>query len=65
MKRETRKRGAVAIHDDKPNNVLREVHAEFGDSAAGFANADPHADRPGNCDRRVGLSHNRRSAGAD
>jgi len=34
------KPGAVAIHDDKPNNVLREVHAEFGDSAAGFADAD-------------------------
>jgi len=35
-----RKTGAVAIHDDKPDNVLREVHAEFGDSAAGFAAAD-------------------------
>ncbi|HMN75320.1 MAG TPA: 4-hydroxybenzoyl-CoA reductase subunit alpha [Burkholderiaceae bacterium] len=34
------KAGAVAIHDDKPNNVLREVHAEFGDAAAGFADAD-------------------------
>ncbi|MCA0239588.1 MAG: 4-hydroxybenzoyl-CoA reductase subunit alpha [Proteobacteria bacterium] len=34
------KPGAVAIHDDKPNNVLREVHAEFGDAAAGFAAAD-------------------------
>ncbi|HMO48401.1 MAG TPA: 4-hydroxybenzoyl-CoA reductase subunit alpha [Rubrivivax sp.] len=34
------KPGAVAIHDDKPNNVLREVHAEFGDTAAGFAAAD-------------------------
>lgn len=34
------KPGAVVIHDDKPNNVLREVHAEFGDSAAGFAGAD-------------------------
>ena len=34
------KPGAVAIHDDKPNNVLREVHAEFGDTAAGFAEAD-------------------------
>jgi 4-hydroxybenzoyl-CoA reductase subunit alpha len=29
--------GAVAIHDDKPNNVLREVHQEFGDVEAGFA----------------------------
>jgi 4-hydroxybenzoyl-CoA reductase subunit alpha len=34
------KPGAVVIHDDKPNNVLREVHAEFGDTAAGFAAAD-------------------------
>jgi 4-hydroxybenzoyl-CoA reductase subunit alpha len=33
------KPGAVAIHDDKPDNVLREVHAEFGDTAAGFAQA--------------------------
>ena len=35
-----RKAGAVAIHDDKPDNVLREVHAEFGDVAAAFAEAD-------------------------
>lgn len=35
-----RKAGALAIHDDKPNNVLREVHAEFGDVAAAFAEAD-------------------------
>jgi len=34
------KPGAVAIHDDKPNNILREVHAEFGDTAAGFEGAD-------------------------
>jgi len=34
------KAGAPAIHADKPNNVLREVHAEFGDAAAGFAAAD-------------------------
>ncbi|MBX3643414.1 MAG: 4-hydroxybenzoyl-CoA reductase subunit alpha [Rubrivivax sp.] len=34
------KAGAAAIHDDKPNNILREVHAEFGDSAAGFTGAD-------------------------
>ncbi len=34
------KPGAVALHDDKPNNVLREVHAEFGDVEAGFAAAD-------------------------
>ena len=34
------KPGAVPIHAEKPNNVLREVHAEFGDSEAGFAAAD-------------------------
>ncbi|RAU21186.1 4-hydroxybenzoyl-CoA reductase subunit alpha [Paramagnetospirillum kuznetsovii] len=34
------KPGAVAIHDDKPNNILREVHAEFGDVEAGFAEAE-------------------------
>ncbi len=32
--------GAVPLHDDKPNNVLREVHNEFGDAEAGFAAAD-------------------------
>ncbi|MCK0513172.1 4-hydroxybenzoyl-CoA reductase subunit alpha [Aromatoleum buckelii] len=32
--------GAVAIHDYKPNNVLRECHSEFGDTAAGFSRAD-------------------------
>lgn len=34
------KPGATAIHAEKPNNVLREVHAEFGDSEAGFKAAD-------------------------
>ena len=34
------KAGAVPLHDDKPNNVLREVHAEFGDVEAGFAEAE-------------------------
>ncbi|CAA7617009.1 4-hydroxybenzoyl-CoA reductase subunit alpha [Candidatus Terasakiella magnetica] len=34
------KPGAVALHDDKPNNVLREVHAEFGEVEAGFAAAE-------------------------
>lgn len=38
--RAARKPGAVALHDDKPNNVLREVHAEFGDVEAAFAQAD-------------------------
>ncbi len=32
--------GATPIHAEKPNNVLREVHAEFGDSGAGFKAAD-------------------------
>ncbi|MBI4966603.1 MAG: 4-hydroxybenzoyl-CoA reductase subunit alpha [Rhodospirillales bacterium] len=32
--------GAEPIHADKPNNVLREVHNEFGDVAAGFAQSD-------------------------
>ncbi|MBB4199252.1 4-hydroxybenzoyl-CoA reductase subunit alpha [Rhodoblastus sphagnicola] len=32
--------GVTAVHADKPNNILREVHAEFGDSEAGFASAD-------------------------
>ena len=34
------KPGAVALHDEKPNNILREVHAEFGDVEAAFAEAD-------------------------
>lgn len=34
------KEGAVALHDDKPNNILREVHAEFGDVEAAFAEAE-------------------------
>ncbi len=32
--------GAEPLHDDKPTNVYREVHHEFGDMAAGFAAAD-------------------------
>ena len=28
--------GAEPIHADKPNNILRQVHNEFGDSEAGF-----------------------------
>ncbi len=31
---------AIAIHEDKPNNVDREVHTEFGDTAAAMAEAD-------------------------
>ncbi len=33
------KPGAEPIHVEKPNNVLREVHNEFGDAEAGFAQA--------------------------
>ncbi|MGA8714255.1 MAG: 4-hydroxybenzoyl-CoA reductase subunit alpha [Roseiarcus sp.] len=32
--------GAEPIHGEKPNNVLREVHSEFGDAEAGFRAAD-------------------------
>lgn len=32
--------GAVALHKDKPGNLEREVHHEFGDVEAGFAAAD-------------------------
>ena len=31
--------GAVPLHGDKPSNVLREVHQEFGDVEAGFRTA--------------------------
>jgi 4-hydroxybenzoyl-CoA reductase subunit alpha len=32
--------GAALLHDDKPGNLEREAHHEFGDVAAGFAAAD-------------------------
>ena len=32
--------GAVNLHDDRPGNLERDVHNEFGDLAAGFAAAD-------------------------
>ena len=32
--------GAEPIHAEKPSNVLRQVHNEFGDAAAGFQAAD-------------------------
>jgi len=32
--------GAEPIHAEKPNNILRQVHNEFGDAEAGFAAAD-------------------------
>jgi 4-hydroxybenzoyl-CoA reductase subunit alpha len=37
---EARARGAVLLHDNKPGNLEREVHHEFGDCEAGFASAD-------------------------
>ena len=36
---ESRVEGAVLLHEGKPGNVEREVHHEFGDTAAGFADA--------------------------
>jgi 4-hydroxybenzoyl-CoA reductase subunit alpha len=35
-----RAEGAVLLHDNKPGNIEREVHHEFGDVEAGFAAAD-------------------------
>ena len=43
--RKAMKKGAEVIHDDKPNNVLREVHQEFGDVEGGFARADLISER--------------------
>jgi 4-hydroxybenzoyl-CoA reductase subunit alpha len=37
---EARAADAVLLHEDKPGNIEREVHHEFGDLAAGFAAAD-------------------------
>jgi 4-hydroxybenzoyl-CoA reductase subunit alpha len=37
---EARASDAVLLHDNKPGNIEREVHHEFGDLAAGFAAAD-------------------------
>ncbi len=37
---DARAAGAVLLHDEKPGNLEREVHNEFGDTAAGFAAAD-------------------------
>ncbi len=37
---EARAPGAVLLHDDKPGNIEREVHHEFGSVAAGFAEAE-------------------------
>ncbi len=37
---DARASGATLLHDNKPNNLEREVHHEFGDWRAGFAAAD-------------------------
>jgi 4-hydroxybenzoyl-CoA reductase subunit alpha len=37
---DARAEGAVLLHDNKPGNLEREVHNEFGDLAQGFAAAD-------------------------
>ena len=37
---EARAPGAVRLHDDRPGNLERDVHTEFGDLAAGFAAAE-------------------------
>ncbi|MDT3672423.1 MAG: 4-hydroxybenzoyl-CoA reductase subunit alpha [Aromatoleum sp.] len=37
---DARKSDTVLLHDNKKGNLEREVHHEFGDSAAGFAAAD-------------------------
>ena len=37
---EARQLDAVLVHDNKPGNIERDVHTEFGDTAAGFAAAD-------------------------
>ena len=36
---DSRAEGAELLHDNKPNNIEREVSNEFGDVAAGFANS--------------------------
>ncbi len=37
---DARAAGAPLLHEDRPGNIEREVHHEFGDVAAGFARAD-------------------------
>ncbi len=37
---DSRAPGAALLHDDKPDNLERSVHTEFGDVATEFANAD-------------------------
>ena len=37
---DARQKNAVLLHEDKPGNIEREVHQEFGDVETGFASAD-------------------------
>jgi len=37
---EARASDAISLHDDKPGNIEREVHHQFGDVSQGFAEAD-------------------------
>ena len=37
---DSREADAVLLHENKPGNIEREVHNEFGDAAAGFVAAD-------------------------
>jgi 4-hydroxybenzoyl-CoA reductase subunit alpha len=41
--------GAVLLHDNKPGNIERDVHHEFGDVAQGFAAADLVREERFNC----------------
>lgn len=41
--------GATLLHDNKPGNLEREVHHEFGDLAQGFAQADLVREERLNC----------------
>jgi 4-hydroxybenzoyl-CoA reductase subunit alpha len=44
-----REPGAVLLHDNKPGNVEREVHHQFGDVGQGFAAADLVREEKFNC----------------
>jgi 4-hydroxybenzoyl-CoA reductase subunit alpha len=46
---DARKPDAVLLHDNKPGNIEREVHNEFGDVTAGFAEADLIREETYNC----------------
>jgi 4-hydroxybenzoyl-CoA reductase subunit alpha len=41
--------GAVLLHDNKPGNIERDVHSEFGDVRQGFAAADLVREEKFNC----------------